>query len=162
MAKIFVGLGSNIEPALHIQEGIDALLENFPDCTFSKQYESEAVGFDGENFINSVAEFSSSLTIEEIISILGKIEDASGRTRTGPKFSARTLDIDLLLYNDSIIEERPVRVPRDDILQYSFVLRPLAELAPDLVHPVTGKTMLEHWQEFDASSHPVTKMHVDL
>ncbi|MDH3304046.1 MAG: 2-amino-4-hydroxy-6-hydroxymethyldihydropteridine diphosphokinase, partial [Gammaproteobacteria bacterium] len=62
---------------------------------------------------------------------------------------------DLLLYDDLIMDERPVRVPRSDILEYSFVLGPLAELAPDLVHPVTGKTMLTHWQEFDAESQPL-------
>jgi 2-amino-4-hydroxy-6-hydroxymethyldihydropteridine diphosphokinase len=147
MAKIFVGLGSNIQPIIHIQEGMAALLENFPDCIFSKQYESEAVGFDGENFINSVAEFSSSLSIEEIIRILGKIEDASGRTRTGPKFSARTLDIDLLLYDDVICEE-PVSLPRYEILKNAFVLWPLSELAPAALHPVVNKTYAQLWSEY--------------
>ena len=147
MAQIFVGLGSNIEPAIHIQEGMDALLENFPDCIFSKQYESESVGFDGENFINSVAKFSSSLSITEVVAVLGKIEDASGRTRTGPKFSARTLDIDLLLYDD-IVCEVPVSLPRDEILKNAFVLWPLSELAPKLIHPVVNKSYAQLWDEY--------------
>ena len=68
----------------------------------------------------------------------------------------------LLLYDELIMDEGPVRVPREDVLEYSFVLRPLAELAPELVHPVTGKTMLEHWQEFDSSRHPLTPVDVVL
>ena len=72
------------------------------------------------------------------------------------------MDIDLLLYNDLVMDERPVRVPRRDILEYSFVLRPLAELAPELVHPVTGNTILSHWQNFDAASHPLEDIGVDL
>ena len=79
----------------------------------------------------------------------------SGRVRGSEKWASRPLDIDLLLYNDQVIDKPPVRVPRSDILEYSFVLRPMAELAPDLVHPVTGKTMLQHWQEFDVDSHPL-------
>jgi len=147
MAKIFVGLGSNIEPTIHIQQGMDALLKSFPDCIFSKQYESESVGFDGENFINSVAEFTSPLTISEVVAVLGKIEDASGRTRTGPKFSARTLDIDLLLYDD-VVCEAPVSLPRYEILKNAFVLWPLSELAPTSKHPVNGKTYAQLWQEY--------------
>jgi 2-amino-4-hydroxy-6-hydroxymethyldihydropteridine diphosphokinase len=91
----------------------------------------------------------------EICDEIERLHNLAGRRRSNEKWASRPLDIDLLLYNDRIIDERPVRVPRSDILEYSFVLRPLAELAPDLVHPITGKTMLTHWQEFDADSHPL-------
>ena len=75
----------------------------------------------------------------------------AGRKRGEDSFVSRSLDIDLLLYGEQVIDEW--RVPRDDILKYAFVLRPLAEMAPDLVHPATGKTMAEHWQAFDRDSH---------
>jgi 2-amino-4-hydroxy-6-hydroxymethyldihydropteridine diphosphokinase len=88
------------------------------------------------------------------------IHNLAGRDRSSDKWESRPLDIDLLLYNDLVLDDRRVRVPRDDILQYSFVLRPMAELAPQHRHPVTGKTMLEHWQEFDASSHPLEEVSV--
>jgi len=124
----------------------------------SATYRSAAVGFAGADFLNLAVSLQcedSPLAICDAIEI---IHDLAGRVRGGDKWKSRTLDIDLLLYDDLVMDERPVRVPRDDILRYSFVLRPLAELAPDQVHPVTGRTMLEHWQEFDASSHPLEEV----
>ena len=81
------------------------------------------------------------------------IHDMAGRERGKAKFMSRPLDIDMLLYDDLVLDEPPIRVPRADILKYGFVLRPLHELAPDLMHPVTGQTMAEHWQQFDQNSH---------
>ena len=86
----------------------------------------------------------------------------AGRQRGGAKFSSRPLDIDLLMYGDSIIDEPPLRIPRPDVLEYVFVLGPLAELAPDLVHPETGRSMRDHWQECDTGRHPMTPIDVIL
>ena len=91
---------------------------------------------------------------------LKAIEDRNGRLRSGPRFSARTLDLDLLLYDDLVLETP--RIPRDEILRYAFVLRPLAELDPQLVHPVTGRSMAELWAEFDASGQPMRQVALDL
>jgi 2-amino-4-hydroxy-6-hydroxymethyldihydropteridine diphosphokinase len=101
------------------------------------------------------------LSTEALLLVL-RVTTFAGRERGSKKWASRTLDIDLLLYNDLICDEQPVRVPREDILKYSFVLRPMAELAPNVLHPVTGKTMLEHWQEFDAASHPLTMLNIEL
>ena len=155
MANVYVGLGSNIDPEGNLHLGVAELRRRYGDLRISSVYRSAAVGFEGDDFLNLVAGFESDESPQAICEAIEAIHNMAGRDRKGGKWESRPLDIDLLLYNDLIEEQRPVSVPRNDILEYSFVLRPLAELAPDLVHPVTGKTMLEHWQEFDAASHPL-------
>ena len=160
MATVYVGLGSNIDPETNLHLGIAELRRRYGDVESSAVYRSKAVGFVGDEFLNLVARFESDDEPATICQDIENIHHLSGRDRDGGKWESRPLDIDLLLYNDLVLYERPVRVPREDILEYSFVLRPLAELAPDLVHPVTGRTMLEHWQDFDASSHPLEAVDV--
>lgn len=155
MATIYVGLGSNIEPEEHLGLAIRQLRERYGQVDVSAVYRSAAVGFKGDDFLNLVARLRSEESPEQICEEIERLHELSGRVRGSEKWASRPLDIDLLLYNDLVNDEPPVRVPRSDILEYSFVLRPMAELAPDLVHPVTGKTMLQHWQEFDADSHPL-------
>ena len=162
LATVFVGLGSNIDPVSNLRLGIGELRDRFGELQTSTVYRSKAVGFDGEDFLNLVAIFESDASPLEICDIIELIHNLSGRDRNGGKWESRPLDIDLLLYNDLVIDERPVMVPRKDVLEYSFVLRPMAELAPDKVHPVTGHTMLEHWQNFDATSHPLEAVDVIL
>jgi 2-amino-4-hydroxy-6-hydroxymethyldihydropteridine diphosphokinase len=96
----------------------------------------------------------------ELVEHVERIHAMAGRTRGRDKYSSRPLDIDLLLYGDRIDPEPPLRLPRRDILEHSFVMRPLADIAPDFVHPVTGKTIGDHWREFDRGSHALTR--VDL
>ncbi len=162
MAKIYLGLGSNQSAEVNLPLAIGELRDRYGELAISDVYRSAAVGFDGDDFLNLVVAMESDKTALKICDEIEFIHNLAGRVRGDHKWESRPLDIDLLLYNDLIRDERPVRVPRDDILQYSFVLRPLAELAPELRHPVTGKTMLEHWQEFDAASHPLVVTHVDL
>ena len=162
MATVYLGLGSNIDPEDNLHLGIKALRERYGELELSAVYRSKAVGFAGDDFLNLVARFESNESPESICEQIELIHNLSGRDRKGGKWESRPLDIDLLLYNDLVVDERPVRIPRDDILEYSFVLRPLAELSPDLVHPVTGRTMLDHWQEFDAASHPLDVVGVIL
>ena len=155
MATIYVGLGSNIEPEEHLGSAIRQLRERYGQIDISAVYRSAAVGFTGDDFLNLVARLRSEDTPKQICEEIERLHGLSGRVRGGEKWASRPLDIDLLLYDDLVIDQPPVRVPRSDILEYSFVLRPMAELAPDLVHPVTGKTMAQHWQEFDEDSHPL-------
>ncbi|MDH3362346.1 MAG: 2-amino-4-hydroxy-6-hydroxymethyldihydropteridine diphosphokinase [Gammaproteobacteria bacterium] len=155
MSIVYLGLGSNIRPEENLSLGVRELRRHHEDVEVSSVYRSAAVGFEGDDFLNLVLRFRSEETPVEICSEIDRLHDLAGRERSSDKWAARPLDIDLLLYDDLIMDERPVRVPRSDILEYSFVLGPLAELAPDLVHPVTGKTMLTHWQEFDAESQPL-------
>ena len=162
MATVYVGLGSNIDPEDNLQLGIRELRERFGELQVSAVYRSAAVGFPGPDFLNLVASFGSHMTPKAICEEIEAIHNLAKRDPRGGKWESRPLDIDLLLYNDLVMDERPVRIPREDILEYSFVLRPLAELAPDLVHPKTGRTMLEHWKEFDASRHPLEVVGVIL
>ena len=162
MAIVYVGLGSNIDPEANLHLGMRELRRLYGEVGASTVYRSEAVGFEGDDFLNLVAVFESQSSPQAICDEIDAIHNLAGRDRNGGKWESRPLDIDLLLYNDRVIDEPPVRVPREDILEYSFVLRPLAELAPDLVHPVTGKTMREHWLAFDASSQPLEPVGVFL
>jgi 2-amino-4-hydroxy-6-hydroxymethyldihydropteridine diphosphokinase len=162
MATVYVGLGSNIDPESNLHLGIRELRVRYGELELSAVYRSKAVGFEGEDFLNLVARFESNDSPGAICREIELIHNLTGRDRDSGKWESRPLDIDLLLYNNLVIDEPPVRVPRKDVLEYSFVLRPLAELSPDLVHPLTGKTMLEHWQEFDVASHPLDVVGVIL
>jgi len=162
MAKVYLGLGSNILPEKNLSLGVRELRQHYGELEVSSVYRSKALGFEGDDFLNLVVGLRSEEKPADICTEIERLHNLAGRDRIGHKWGPRPLDIDLLLYNDLVIDERPVRVPRSDILAYSFVLRPLAELAPDLVHPVTGKTMLTHWQEFDADCHPLELVGVIL
>ncbi len=155
MATIYLGLGSNKSPEKNLRLGVGELRRCYGELRLSTVYRNAAVGFDGDDFLNVVVQLRSNDLPLAICDEIELIHNLAGRELTSNKWEARSLDIDLLLYNDLIMDERPVRVPRSDILKYSFVLRPLAELAPGLVHPVTGKTLLSHWQKYDAASHPL-------
>ena len=149
MPQVFVGIGSNIDRENNVRHGVNELREEFGDLQLSSVYETEAVGFSGEPFFNLVAGFATDRDIAEVARILRDIEDRHGRIRGDKRYSSRTLDIDLLLYGDSIISTDTFHVPRDEILRYAFVLQPLAEIAPELCHPEIGKSMAAIWGTFD-------------
>jgi 2-amino-4-hydroxy-6-hydroxymethyldihydropteridine diphosphokinase len=151
MARIYISLGSNINRAHNTRAGIEALEQAFGRLQLSSVYESEAVGFDGDAFYNMVIACDVDTGVFETNQILRDIEDRHGRDRSGPRFSSRTLDLDLLLYDDLVIDQDGLVLPRGEILKNAFVLWPLAEIAPGLKHPVTGKTYRELWDEFDKS-----------
>lgn len=160
MPVAYLGLGSNLDAEQNLQLASRELRNRFSLQKISTAYRSKALGFDGADFLNAVACIETELTPQELCRELDLIHDLAGRTRRSEKFVSRTLDIDLLLYDQLVLNEPPVRLPREDVLQYSFVLRPLAEIAPDYRHPVTGKLLSDHWREFDAASHPLSA--VDL
>ena len=167
MAKhlIYVGIGSNIEQEKYIRISAKSLKETFgADCQLqlSPVYKTQAVGFEGDDFYNLVASFYSELSPYEVEKELKKIEHLHGRQRNQNKFSARTLDIDLLLYDQEIIHTNGISIPRDEIEKYAFVLSPLAELAPKLIHPETQKTILEMWRELKEKTHAEALMKIDF
>lgn len=148
MAEVYLSIGSNIEPAKHIRAALTALQARYGEVLLSPVYETEAVGFAGDNFYNLVASLTTEESPQQVAQVLREIEDAQGRKRTGERFSSRTLDIDLLLYDDWILHTDQLEIPRNEIVKYAFVLRPLAELSPNAVHPITGQTYAALWAAF--------------
>lgn len=147
---VYLGIGSNIEAAKHVAAAKKALSDYFPGAIFSRTFESEAVGFSGDNFLNLVAEVSTQASLDELIVELKTLEDQLGRERGGEKFSSRTIDIDILLYGDLICES-PIVLPREEILENAYVLWPLAEMRPELTVPGSKATYWQKWQEYDQS-----------
>ena len=162
MARVYLGLGSNINPLDNLRIGIQELRSRYGELKLSGIYESAALGFDAANFLNMVVGLESDVPPGDLQKHAELIHDLTGRDRESGRFTSRPLDIDLLLYGDQIVDEPGLKLPRCDVLNYNFVLRPLAELDPGLIHPVTGKTMQEHWQLFDAASHPLRPVDVIL
>ncbi|MDH5369492.1 MAG: 2-amino-4-hydroxy-6-hydroxymethyldihydropteridine diphosphokinase [Gammaproteobacteria bacterium] len=152
MARIYISIGSNIEAKKNIRSAIHALQDHYGKLILSSVYESEAVGFEGDNFLNLVAGVNTDEDVHTVAATLRKIEDDNGRDRSGPRFSSRTVDLDLLLYDDLVLNEEGLELPRDEITKNAFVLLPLEEIAPQLIHPVSGNTMCDHWMNFDKNS----------
>jgi 2-amino-4-hydroxy-6-hydroxymethyldihydropteridine diphosphokinase len=148
----YISIGSNIDKELHIPASLSALEQHFGTLIISSVYESEAVGFTGAVFHNLVVGFDSDQEVKAVAKQLRQIELDNGRTRDSQKFSARTLDLDLILYGDLIISDGRLQIPRDEIERYAFVLEPLAEIAPDLTHPISGINYAKLWQNFDKTN----------
>jgi 2-amino-4-hydroxy-6-hydroxymethyldihydropteridine diphosphokinase len=147
VTEVFVGIGSNVEPETHVRRAVALLREQFGPVQLSPVYQNRAMGFEGDDFLNLVAAFKTRLGVAELNAALDGIEVRCGRERSARKFSPRTLDLDLLLYGDTV-SDKPVRLPRNEILKYTFVLKPLADLAGGRRHPQTGRSYTEHWAEF--------------
>jgi 2-amino-4-hydroxy-6-hydroxymethyldihydropteridine diphosphokinase len=149
---VFVAAGSNVDAIGNLNKAIASLRRHYA-LNLSPAYRNRAVGFDGEDFVNLVVGFKTMDTIDEVVNRLHEAEAECGRPRNAPKWAPRTMDLDLLLYGDLVSDQPGRRVPRADLLVRPYMLRPLAELAPDLRHPVTGKTLKQLWSEFDGTSH---------
>ena len=157
MAQVYVSVGSNLERERNITTALQALTESYGELQQSSVYESAAVGFDSAPFYNLVVGFSTLESPRVIQDQLHAIEDRCGRQRTAT-LSARTLDLDLLLYDDQVMTDGKLMLPREDITRYAFVLGPLAEIAPAARHPVTAVSYAEMWAAFDDSEQPLTRI----
>lgn len=162
MARVYVGMGSNIRREDNIRSAIAALQRQFGPLIMSTIYETEAVGFVGENFFNLVAGFDTEADVYTVAARLREIEIDHGRQDPAPRFAPRTLDLDLLLYDELILEEDRLRIPRADILRYAFVLCPLAEIAGKRRHPRLGITFAELWHSFDKHRQGLHPIVLDL
>lgn len=149
MARVYVSIGSNIDAARNVRSAVAALRERYGELILSRVYESEAVGFEGDNFYNLVAGFDTLETVQQVAAHLRQIEDGHSRNRQGPRFSSRTIDLDLLLYDDLVCNEAGLNLPRDEITENAFVLQPLVEVAAEAIHPLRRCTIAALWHGFD-------------
>lgn len=148
MAKVYLSLGSNIERERYIKAGLDALKKSFGELTLSPVYESESVGFEGDAFYNLVVALETDLSVETLNLRIKKIEDENGRSRSGPRFSSRTLDIDILTVGNLSGDIDGVQLPRDEIEKNAFVLLPLSDIAADEIHPVLNISYGDMWRQY--------------
>ena len=155
MARVYLSLGSNVEPRRHLAAALDELRARFGALVVSPAYRTKSVGFDGADFVNLAVGLDTDLSPQELNDWLHALEDRQGRRRDVPRFSDRTLDLDIVFY-DRLVTEGPghLQIPRDE-LRHAFVLRPIADIAPQFVHPVTGRTMAELWAAFPAETAPM-------
>jgi 2-amino-4-hydroxy-6-hydroxymethyldihydropteridine diphosphokinase len=146
MSTAWLGLGSNVNAETNIRAGIRELEEKFSSVHLSPAYTSTSVGFEGDDFINLVARVETDIHPMELRHYLRDLEDRYGRKRDVPKFSDRSLDIDILLYDDLVLLSPVLEIPRAEILKFSHVLKPLADLEPELMHPTELRSMSEIWK----------------
>jgi 2-amino-4-hydroxy-6-hydroxymethyldihydropteridine diphosphokinase len=158
MPNVYVAIGSNVDASRNVAKAIAELKRVFPDTRVSSWYQNRAVGFEGDDFINCVAGFTTDQSVHEVVSELQAIETLCDRPRGAPRWAPRTMDLDILLYDDLVCAEPKLKLPRPDLMKRAFMLGPLAELAPDVVHPTEGLTIAALWQRFDRDAHPMQRL----
>lgn len=157
MADAYVAAGSNVRPRENLVRALAILASEFPGMRTSRAYSNAAVGFTGKDFVNLVIVFPADLPPAELIDRLKAVEQECGREPGAPKWGPRSLDLDLLLYGDHLGRIAGRTLPHPDLVTRAWVLGPLAELAPDLVHPVLGETFGAMWGRFDQRAHPLIR-----
>jgi 2-amino-4-hydroxy-6-hydroxymethyldihydropteridine diphosphokinase len=151
--RVYVAGGSNVDPVANLKRAVSAMRASFPDLVCSRAYANRAVGFEGADFVNLVVGFTTPLALADVLAVLHAIEAACGRPREAPKWAPRSMDLDVLLYGDLVGTFPGAVLPRPDLLKRAYMLGPLAEIAPDVVHPTARATIGELWQRFDRDAH---------
>lgn len=163
MNRVYLGVGSNVEPALHCKKAIEELTSMASRIRCSTAYQSEAVGFDGPSFINLVVELDTDLSLQQLALYCRELEFRLGRSEQAQKNQNRTIDIDILLFNNTI-SESPL-LPRPDLRRFVFVLLPMVELASELIVPGTTNTIAQLWEQHQSTlllQQPITPINLDL
>jgi 2-amino-4-hydroxy-6-hydroxymethyldihydropteridine diphosphokinase len=162
MRRVYLSLGSNVEPRRHLRNALQALRQSFGRVEVSPVYESIAVGFEGDNFLNLVVAVDTELAVAQLSRELRQIESANGRRRDVPRFSSRTLDIDILTYGDVVGVIDGVQLPRPEIEQYGFVIKPLADIAANGRYPLTGASYQQMCQRMVTDDKALWRVDIDL
>ena len=143
--EVLLSLGSNVEPERYLPAALEELRLRFGDILVSPAYRTAAVGFDGAAFVNNAAAIRTTLSLDALEAWLHALEDRHGRDRSGPRLSDRTLDVDVVFHGDAVLRDgEQVRLPRPE-LKHAFVLKPLADIAPGFLDPLSGRTLAELW-----------------
>jgi 2-amino-4-hydroxy-6-hydroxymethyldihydropteridine diphosphokinase len=143
VTRAYLSLGSNIDPERHLGAAVAELRERFGELDVSPVYRGAAVGFDGPDFLNLAVGLDSDLDAPALDAWLHALEQRQGRRRDGPRYSSRTLDIDIVLFGEAVVEgSGHLRIPRPE-LREAFVLVPLFDIAPDARVPPEGRTVAE-------------------
>jgi len=153
MPDVYVAAGSNVRPRTHLRRAVGLLRERWPGLEVSQAYANPAVGFQGDEFINLVLRLPAAEPLPQVLEALYAIEAQCGRARAAPRWAPRSMDLDVLLYGETVGELPGAVLPRPDLARRAYMLRPLAELAPGLVHPTLGVTMRELWNAFQGGAH---------
>ena len=162
MALVTISIGSNIDPERNIRRSIKELRTVFDELTISPVYQTEAVGFDGDDFLNLVVSLHTNKHVQSVSHELKSIEDRIGRDRSQARFSARSIDLDLLTYDDLVLNVPGVQVPRHEILQNAFVLKPLSDICGDQRHPENGQRYADLWREMQQRAARIEPYELDL
>jgi 2-amino-4-hydroxy-6-hydroxymethyldihydropteridine diphosphokinase len=155
MADVYVAAGSNVDPEKNLARALDELERKFGELALSPAYRNRAVGFEGADFVNLVVGFRTSDAPAQVKQALERIEELCGRARNAPKWAPRAMDLDILMYDQQVSDEPGLILPRPDLLRRAFMLKPLADLAPQLRHPTRAVTIGELWAQFPAADHPL-------
>jgi 2-amino-4-hydroxy-6-hydroxymethyldihydropteridine diphosphokinase len=162
VSEALVALGSNIDPEQHLAQAARALKQRFQAVRFSACYRNRAFGFEGPDFINAVAAFTTTLPIAQLLTALRAIETESGRGPADPKWGPRAIDLDLLLYGEEVGSGPGYTLPRPDLTRRAYMLGPLAELAPQRRLPPEGPTFAELWARYPRAEYPLERVAFDL
>ena len=157
MSTAWLSLGSNLQAEANLRAAADALRERFGAVVFSPVYRTPAVGFEGPDFLNAAAAIETTLDPFELNDWLHALEDRMGRDRSGPRFSSRPIDVDIVFYDQRVLKgPGNLELPRPE-LRHAFVLKPLADIAPEYRVPGDGRTLAELWASHpEAASPPAT------
>ena len=160
--RIFVGIGSNIDREKNIKSCVSILKDVYGDMMISPVYETESMGFDGPNFYNLVSCFETDQSVYELKNTLNEIENDHGRHFNETKYSSRTLDIDILYYDDLVLSDDKIQIPRKEICEYDFVLKPLVDLVPDFIHPTRNISHKDMMNNIKIKKQIISTINIDL
>ena len=156
--RVYVSAGSNVAPVESLNRALHGVRAAFPDVVVSHAYANTAIGFVGPDFINLAFGFTTDRSLADVLAVLHSIEEDCGRGRTDPKWAPRRMDLDVLLFGDLVGEFPGASLPRPDFARRAFMLGPLAEIAPETVHPTLGESIGSLWARFDQSAHRLRRV----
>ena len=161
-SRAYLSLGSNIKPEQNLRAAVAALRERFGEVLLSPVYRTAAVGFEGPEFLNAVAVIDSDIHPFALNDWLHALEIAQGRDRRDASYSNRPLDIDIIYFGDLVLDgPGDFQLPRPE-LRHAFVLKPLADVAPDFVDPIRGATLAQLWAAHPQHDTPPSQVELEL